>query len=93
MLDTIDVSDDVEAMLQDAHDTEFVYVAPQRVYVERCVTCNDRPLWGCSLWPCSETQSCFILCPSCGQYGFGSKPEGWVPDHDLAALLLEKMGR
>jgi hypothetical protein len=93
LLDTIDISDDVEQMLQDAHDDEFVYVPAQRVYVERCVTCNDVPLWGCALFGCNPTESCFIKCPSCGRYGFTPPAADFVPDHDLAALLLEKMGR
>ena len=92
LLEPVDVSPYVEAMLQDSHDAIFEWT-PYARQIDPCVTCKDKPLWGCALWPCSETQSCFILCPTCGQYGFGEKPSEWVPDNDLAALLLEKMGR
>lgn len=92
--DVIDISDDVEAQLQELHEDEtFVYRAPRRVWVDACATCDDRPLWGCKAFGCNPKESCFLLCPSCGKYGFEPAINGWVPDWETAALLLEKLGR
>lgn len=89
---TIDVSDDVEAALQELHEDEtFVYRAPKRVWVDACATCNDRPIWGCKAFGCSETETCFILCPSCGKNGNAPAPEQWSPNWELAALLIERL--
>lgn len=90
-METIDVNDDVEIMLQEAHDEEFVYVAPRRVYVERCITCSDKPLWGCKIFGCKPTESCFILCPTCGKRGNDKKPESFVGDPVLAYNLRQAL--
>lgn len=87
------ISEATEAMLQEAHDTEFIYNAPRRVWVEACATCDNKPMWGCKIFGCNPAESCFIICPSCGKRGFESAIEGWVPDWETAALLLEKMGK
>lgn len=92
-METLDISDEVEDMLQDAHDDEFEYVPAKRYYYDRCVTCNDGPLWGCKLFGCSETQSCFIICPSCGQLGFESGPADFVGDEVLAKMLRKALDR
>ena len=91
MLDTIDIDEDVEAMLQEAHDEEFTRPA-YRVYVERCGTCQDQPLWGCKAFGC-DPDGCFLLCPECGRLGFTAGPTEWVADHDLAHVLRERLDK
>lgn len=92
-METLDVSLETEMQLQADHDDDFVYRAAQRVYVEKCGTCAGFPLWGCKVFGHTEGESCFIKCPACGRYGFTPPHDNFVPDHDLAALLREKMGR
>lgn len=90
-METIDVSDDVEIMLQEDHDREFVPPVRRKVYIERCITCNDRPLWGCKLFGHPPNESCFIICPTCGQRGFGNKPENFTGDPVLAYQLRKAL--
>jgi len=94
-MDTIDVDDSVEIALQELHDDEtFIYRAPRLAWTEPCVTCKGFPLWGCKLFGCAEgSDTCFIMCPSCGKKGFAECPTEFNPDHALGALLLQKMGR